>query len=414
MRAKIIWPNLVAILLVGLVGFFFLKQNLTGRTVQRLQGRMTATAFLFERSEVLRGYELLFALRRHAASKSVLRAFDRIDIERGEGDGDEEFERRFRQAWFQAAYTAVETVSELCKEADGKQPDLLFLTDRKGVVIARNTTPKACPTGHNVSKAMAPVGRALEGEANYSLWSADDSPLAREPGPHKLCSLKNVGLLEIAAVPVVVRGEPAGALVIGYEVSNGTAVKQSAQVGLDLAVLKGGEVYSSSFTTDSARQGLGEAIRQVARERIDKALEAGRHSEIFDIEVEGRPYLAMAVPVANAETKDRIVSLVLASVEDFAADLDSLYFLLVLMGVAVILVVVAGVVLGNHFMRPVMAIEDGLLKIINGEYGHRFDIKSAEVGGLGYRINQLIGVLTGEDDDGDEGEGEGEQPPAEQ
>ncbi len=408
MRAKIIWPNLIAVLLVGLVAFLFLNHDLENKAVERLADRITATTFLFDRSESLRGYEMLFEVRRQAASTDVVQVFDKVDIERGEGESDGDFDKRFRQAWFQAAYTAVEMYTELCKQRGGKQPDLVFLTDRKGVVIARNTTGNACPSGYNVSKAMVPVGRALDGEATYSLWSADDSPLARNVGPDSLCSLKNVGLLEVAAAPVHIRGETAGVLVVGYEVSNGTAARQAAQIGLDLAVLKGGSIYSSSFTTDSARQSLGEAVKRVAAEKVAKALATGTRSELFEIQVEGRPYLAMAAPVVNAESKDRIVNLILGSVEGFTSDLNSLYVILVVMGIALILVIVAGVSLGNHFMRPVMAIEDGLLKIINGEYGYRFDIKSAEVGGLGYRINQLISVLTGEDEGNDE-----EEKPAE-
>jgi hypothetical protein len=408
MRAKIMWPNLIAVLLVGLVAFFYLKHDLTNKTIDRLKERMTATTFLFDRSEALRGYELLTEVRNQAASRDIVQAFDKVDIERGLDESDEDFSKRLQQAWFQAAYTAVEMYAELCTQRGGKKPDLLFLTERKGVVIARNTTANACPSGYNVSKAIAPVGRALEGTPTYSLWSSDDSPLARDPGPDKLCSLKNVGLLEIAAAPVVVHGEIAGALVVGFEVSNGTAAKQAAQIGLDLAVLKGGSIYSSSFTNDTARQSLGEAVKRVAADKVAKALANGAHSDIFQIEVEGEPYLAMASPVANAEGKDRVVNLVLGSVEGFTSDLGSLYFLLVMMGVSVILVIVAGIVLGGHFLRPVGAIEDGLLKIINGEYSYRFDVKSAEVGGLGYRINQLISVLTGEEEGDDE-----EEKPAE-
>jgi hypothetical protein len=408
MRAKIMWPNLIAVLLVGLGAFFFLKQDLTVKTVDRLKERMTATTFLFDRSEALRGYELLSEVRRQAASRDIVQVFNKVDIDRDEDESDEEFSKRLQQAWFQAASIAVDMYAELCKERGGKQPDLLFLTERKGVVIARNTTANACPAGYNVSKAIAPVGRALEGEPTYSLWSADDSPLARDPGPDKLCSLKNVGLLEIAAVPVTVHGEIAGVLVVGFEVSNGTAAKQAAQIGLDMAVLKGGQIYSSSFTNDTARQSLGEAVKQVAAEQVARALATGTHSGIFEIEVEGEPFLAMASPAVNAEGKDRIANLILGSVEGFTSDLGSLYFLLVMMGIAVVLVIIAGIALGNHFLRPVMAIEDGLLKIINGEYAHRFDIKSAEVGGLGYRINQLISVLTGEEEGDDEEEKQAE------
>ena len=103
-----------------------------------------------------------------------------------------------------------------------------------------------------------------------------------------------------------------------------------------------------------------------------------------------------------AAVKDRIANVVMGSVPGAAEELQSLVFLLVLMGIAGIFVIVVGALLGGHFLKPVMAIEEGLLKVINGEYEYRFDVKSAEVGGLSYRINQLIGVLMGEEEEDEE------------
>lgn len=92
----------------------------------------------------------------------------------------------------------------------------------------------------------------------------------------------------------------------------------------------------------------------------------------------------------------------MGSIDNAAADTKSLVMLLVLMGVMLLGIFIAGAALTNHFLRPIMDIEDGLLKVINGEYNYRFDVKSSEVGGLSYRINQLIGVLTGEEEDTEE------------
>lgn len=407
MRAKIMGPNLLVVLLTGLAAFCFLRHDLGDKTVERLKERIATTSFLFERSETLRGFELLSDLRQQAAAREIAQTFDKVDIEREEDESDEAFERRLHQAWFQTAYMAVETYSELRKERDGKQPELVFITDRRGRVLARNTSPQACPAGHNVAAAIPPISRALEGMGSYSLWSVDDSPLARDSGEDRLCSLKNVGLLEIAATPVYVGGEVAGVLAVGFEVSNGTARKQADQIGLDLAVLKGGGIYSSSFAVETSRQSLNAAVQQgEAAGKIAAAIDGRRFSEIIEIDVEGDPYLAMAIPVVNSEDKDRISVLVMGSLRDFTSDLATLYFILVAMIIAAVIVIVIGVVLGNHFLNPVVAIEEGLLRIINGEYGFRFDIRSSEVGGLAYRINQLISVLTGEEEDGEEDEGE--------
>ena len=401
MRAKIILPNLAAVLLAGLAAFFYLKHDLRSKAIDRLRERIEVTTELFDRSEQLSGYELLFDVRGRAMSKDITQAFAEVDVEPAEGESEAEVEKRIRRAWYQAAVRAVEMYAELWAEKEGKRPELVFLTDRKGVVIARNTTPNACPTGHNVAEAMHVVQRALDGEGAYAIWSVDDSPLARDAsGEGKLCSLNNVGLLELAAAPVWIGDEIGGALVIGFEVSNGTAAKKKEQVGLEVAVLtQGSNVYSSSFTNDTARQSLDQQIKQVAAQKVAQAIQSGGRSDIFELMIEGEPYLGQVAPVRSAQAEDQIANLLMGSVDEASADAEALIVILVVMGGAAILVIIFGVILGGHFLRPVMAIEEGLLKVINGEYSYRFDVKSAEVGGLSYRINQLIGVLTGEEEE---------------
>ncbi len=47
-------------------------------------------------------------------------------------------------------------------------------------------------------------------------------------------------------------------------------------------------------------------------------------------------------------------------------------------------------------------IEEGVLRIINGDVTHRFEVRSSEFGGLAYRVNQLVAVLTGEEEETEE------------
>jgi hypothetical protein len=403
MRVKIILPNLLVVLAVGLVSFFYLHANLRDKAKTRLLERLGTSAQMFVRSEALRGYELLFDVRSHAMTKDVTEVFVTVKMEQQEGESQDAFDKKVRQEWYKRAIQSVEMYSELWGEKHGKKPELVFITDRHGVVIARNTTPNACPAGRNVSAAMPVVARALDGESTYSMWSLDDSPFGtKAPEDKRICSLMNTGLLELAAAPVWVGDDVAGALVIGFEVSNGTAAKKSLALGLDLAVLIGDRIYSSSFTTDTARQSLNQQLTDVAKAAVSTALDTGKNSSVVELSIEGEPFLALVSPVPNAEQKDRIANVIFGSVDAVTADHSALVILLILMAVAGIMVIAFGVVLGNHFLRPVMQIEEGLLKVINGEYNYRFDVKSEEVGGLSYRINQLIGVLTGEEEESEE------------
>jgi hypothetical protein len=246
---------------------------------------------------------------------------------------------------------------------------------------------------------MPVVKRALDGEGSYSMWSASETLLGTGANA---CKLTNTKLLELAAAPVWVGEDIVGVLAIGFEVSNGVAQEKKKALGFDVAVLLGGRTYSTSLTGDSARQNLERLLMGDEAGKVKKALETGRSSEIFEVKVEGEAFLAMVLPTQNADKKDQIASVLMGSLDEASNYRQALFILLAFTGVAGLIVIIAGIMLGNHFIKPVMEIEEGLLKVINGEYEYRFDVKSSEVGGLGYRINQLIGVLTNEDEQSEE------------
>lgn len=68
-------------------------------------------------------------------------------------------------------------------------------------------------------------------------------------------------------------------------------------------------------------------------------------------------------------------------------------------GLGVILVIIAGNLLGNYISGPVSELEDGLLAIINGNSDLRFQIEHDELGGLVFRINSLLNALMGVPED---------------
>ncbi len=404
MRAKIILPNLVVVLVLGLASYFVMSSTMEGNTKTRIESQLRTTGSLFARSEALRGYELLFDVRKQAMTKDVTQAFAPVEIAPVEGQTEAQVETKIRQEWYRAGVQAVEMYSELWAARGDKKPELVFITDRNGVVIARNTTPNACPAGRNVSGAIKVVKRALDGEATYSLWSVDNSPLGKSAEKDdKYCTLMNSGLLELAAAPIWMGDDVAGALVIGFEVSNGVAKIKKEKLGLDVAVLVADNIYSSSFETDTARQSLAQQLKNVASDKVSGALDSGHPSGVFALDIEGASYLAVVLPSMNSDKKDRIANVIMGSVDAASDHRSCLIMVLVFLVVAALVVIVAGMLLGKHFLKPVVQIEEGLLKVINGEFEYRFDVKSAEVGGLGYRINQLISVLTGEDEEEENG-----------
>jgi hypothetical protein len=65
-----------------------------------------------------------------------------------------------------------------------------------------------------------------------------------------------------------------------------------------------------------------------------------------------------------------------------------------------------GFMVGNSIVKPIEQIEEGVLAAINGNTEVRLDTNNPELGGLAYRINQLLNVFTGvseSDDEDDQG-----------
>ena len=65
----------------------------------------------------------------------------------------------------------------------------------------------------------------------------------------------------------------------------------------------------------------------------------------------------------------------------------------------VVLVFIGGWLLGSYIMAPDRALEEGLLAIINGQTDKRFQLEHAELGGLAFRIDQLLNQLLGVEED---------------
>jgi hypothetical protein len=83
---------------------------------------------------------------------------------------------------------------------------------------------------------------------------------------------------------------------------------------------------------------------------------------------------------------------------------DATKIILALTLVFSLVVLAYGFMLGNSIVRPIEEIEEGVLAVINGNTDLRLDTNNPELGGLAYRINQLLNVFTGVSETPDEDE----------
>jgi hypothetical protein len=80
------------------------------------------------------------------------------------------------------------------------------------------------------------------------------------------------------------------------------------------------------------------------------------------------------------------------------ADMILWLTLLGLIGVAIY-----GTIIANNLMEPIEQMEDDILAVINGRSDVRLEVEGPELGGLAYRVNQLINLFTGVAEEDEEG-----------
>jgi hypothetical protein len=373
MRTKIIAGNLVAVLVVGLLSYYLVSSQLRASLVAEVDEQIEADQRLFERTWRLSGLEFLDGAAEQASEDGLRGVFSALD-ENGQRS------RAHGRANAVAAFFAGQN------RAAGP-PEVVMITNADGLVIARNANVNA-NNGDDLKPQLRTLAGVLEtGHPAIDVWSFS-------AGQRKL--------LQTAIAPIRdVDGDVLGALVVGYDMSNGMAAREGALLGRDLVFLTEGAVYSSSLT-GSALPNLNEALFTQQQAATTAALAGQGASERWLAQIGDAQYVgvtgslprASSTPVAYAVLANRTAALEKSS---------PVMMILVMTAIGFLIVLVYGFLIGTSFLKPIEQMEEGILAAINGRTDIRLDIESAELGGLAYRINQLLNVVTGtpeEDSDG--------------
>jgi hypothetical protein len=372
MRLKIIAGNLIVVLVVGLVSYFYVKSNLEAQLEAELHSRIAKDQTLFDRSFRLSGIEFLHRVSDQAATPDVRSVFGGLD----------ETSRRRR------GYEASERVSQWFNNpARGRvgAPDIVLITDDTGKVLARSQDVNRM-YGYNLAQTLPSVRQTLQdGDPRHDVWKKSDENK----------------LLQTAIAPIRTEsGTIIGSLVVAYDLSNGLAQSEAAVLGRDVAFITDSAVYSSSLPGST----LGPLKTDLfgPRAAATKAALAGSVSEAWRGTLGGSEYVGVTAPLPMAPSV-QAGYVVLANETERVATADVANVILLLLILGAVGVVVYGFLIGTSFLRPVEQIEEGVLAVINGNTDLRLDVQSAEFGGLAYRINQLINVFTGVAEEDEEG-----------
>lgn len=367
MRLKIIAGNLVAVLLLGLVSYFVVGSDLRTKLGGSVQGQIGNDQATLERSLRLTAVDFVSLVKQRAANADVRAVFSALDEEA----------RRTRA--FDAAERSAGWLGDPARGTRGT-PDIVLIIDDSGKVIARNADRNRM-YGARLDTALPAVRAALqEGDARHDVWpKADEGKL-----------------LELAVAPI--RGDAGqvmGGLVVGYDFSNGLAQAEGKRLGgLDVAFLVDDKVYSSSFADEVSPKQLraylfGEAMAST------KAAFGGAVSAPWVAQLDGKEYVGVTAPLPDASATKVAYAVLANRTEVTSVAADATKIILALTIILALVVFGYGFMVGNSIVKPIEEIEEGVLAVINGNTQLRLETSNPDFGGLAYRINQLLNVITG-------------------
>jgi len=371
MRLKLIAGNLIIVLLVGVASYLVVRTQLHAELVRELKDGIGDDSELFGRSWRADGGRLAERVARRASSQSVQTVF----TAHGEAN------RRRR------AYDAAQAVSKWFGDpARGRneRPHIVALIDETGRVIARDTDPNRMVGEPLLGQVPVLRGLFKRGGSRYGVWWHDNK------------------LLQIGVAAVRnEEGGLVGALLVGYDLSNGYAKREARLLGHELLFITPEGVYSTS-TSVGVRDALEKALYAKPLDTQTTAALQGKPTLPWSAELLGDPYVGVtaALPMARG-AQGGYVMLAHQDKHTELASLADIILWLTLLGL--LGVAIYGYIIANNIIEPIEQMEDDILAVINGRSDVRLEVETPELGGLAYRINQIINLFTGVAEEDDEG-----------
>lgn len=372
MRLKLIAGNVVVVLLVGLAAYLVVRNSLRDALAADLQESIESDSELLSRSWRLAGTELAADVADRASSTAVQKAFS----------GGDEGRRRRR------AFDAAQDVSTWFQDpvrGRRERPKIVALIDETGRVVARDTDPNRM-FGTSLRKEVEQLRTALDkGVPAWGIWEEDGR------------------LAAVAVAPVRDElGAILGALLVGYDLSNGFAQREAQVIGDDVAFITREKVYSAS-TSAPVRNALQGQLFSESLDAATRGALAGKRSAPWRADLDGDRYVGVTAPLPNSGDVEAGYVVLVNETQQVAPAQDAARMILWLTLLGLLGVVIYGFIMANAIMDPIARIEDDILAVINGRNDVRLEIDTPELGGLSYRVNQLINMFTGVAEEDEEG-----------
>jgi hypothetical protein len=371
MRNKVIATNAVIVLLVGLLSFAIVRQaiqsavsnpaTLNARARQDALGATSQLQFVALQAE------------RWLSTRSTDAAIAEV-LAKGtsEARGD-------------AATQYCDQLLNASKSNLASGAAMVQLIDATGKVIGRNGT--SLSRGEDATSAHPFLKLALaKNTPGSELWTN------KERSEQYVVSFSPVRESNGKVIAMLVVGMPL------TDVFSQLTAYTSGR-GLALATVTGDKVQVEAST--GAASEVGAFATGVAAANLVKS--ATQQGTVFSGTIDGN---AVAIaPLASLADGKQASIVALGSVVVVEGLNSAALSVLGVMLLGLLMVVVSGWMLGSYISRPIAVLEEGLLAIINGQEDRRFNLEHPDLGGLAFRIDQLLNKLMGIEEDTSDAEG---------
>ena len=371
MRIKIIAVNALIVAIVGLLSFWLMKASLgsaAGSTEQ-----------------------LAAEAQRDAQGAAARLQLDGLRAERwlagkaGESQTLDPLVKATAAARGEAATNRCNDLVSQMKNAtlfEGNVPTLVAMVDAGGKIVGRNNSN--LNRGDDLAGTYSGLKATLAGgQSGSDVWYERDA-----------------GYLASYVAVHDDKGAIVGALVIGRPLNDTLTKVSEATTGRPLVIVAAkGDTWS--IVANSAQQSptLKDSIGK-AGDMLKNVLSQKKSSFMEDA-----GQLVAASPLPAFEDGKRALLVATAPATLIQDPSSTSMPILGAMALGIVLVIIGGWLLGNYITRPINMLEEGLLAILNGQTDKRFELDHAELGGLGFRIDQLLNQLMGVEEDTTDAEG---------
>lgn len=375
MRWKLVAGNVIAVLVVGLLAWSLVRGRAAESLTADVDPSVERATQLLEAVRTQDGDQLLVAVRQSAASADAAAIYT-------SGNQSEQRDAAFR---FAEGF-ARQLQSALPRR--GRPPELVAVTGPDGAVLARNV------------EAGLDFGRSLRGEfpSVAHALSAPQGHAVRD-----FLKYGEQGWMDVGMAPIVVGGQLKGLLLVGYTLADSAARNDASRLGVDVGFLfREGSAYTVQ-SLSVGQQNEKEELRRWANEGSTNLAATVARRPRVELALGGETYHAVVMPMPGDFGEQQAAVVVLRSVTDASAPADGVALpILIATLLGVLLVVGYNLYLANYFGKAIEVMEEGLLQVINGNQDYRINYEHSELGGVIYRINQLLAAFSGDEEETDE------------